>query len=101
MAACLPEDDGVRLHFRSKYFYSEPGTHEEIIAKLKCSHCTVRRDCLEYALVHHENDGIWGGLNERERKKLTIMADAFMTQQTESKHTSSYDSSDSSFPSTG
>jgi len=27
-------------------------------------------DCLEYALAHGEKFGIWGGLSERERRRL-------------------------------
>jgi WhiB family redox-sensing transcriptional regulator len=92
LAACQPEDDGERFHYRSKYFYSDAGSDEEIIAKLQCSHCTVRRDCLEYALVTHEEHGIWGGLNERERKKLYLLADTYLSQQSESKWLSSDDS---------
>jgi len=42
------------------------------IAKLVCKHCPVRIDCLEYAVVHKER-GIWGGLTERERRKLPSM----------------------------
>ena len=32
--------------------------------------CEVRAECLEYALQHDERFGIWGGLSERERRKL-------------------------------
>ncbi len=30
----------------------------------------VRAECLEYALAHDERFGIWGGLSERERRRL-------------------------------
>jgi WhiB family redox-sensing transcriptional regulator len=30
----------------------------------------VRNECLEYALVNGEKFGIWGGLSERERRRL-------------------------------
>jgi WhiB family redox-sensing transcriptional regulator len=30
----------------------------------------VREDCLEYALANGEKFGIWGGLSERERRRL-------------------------------
>jgi WhiB family redox-sensing transcriptional regulator len=30
----------------------------------------VRGECLEYALVNGEKFGIWGGLSERERRRL-------------------------------
>ena len=39
-------------------------------AKEVCRACTVRLDCLEYALVNGEKFGIWGGLSERERRRL-------------------------------
>ncbi|MET9260378.1 WhiB family transcriptional regulator [Amycolatopsis sp. NPDC004079] len=39
-------------------------------AKRICLGCQVKDDCLEYALVHDERFGIWGGLSERERRKL-------------------------------
>jgi WhiB family redox-sensing transcriptional regulator len=32
--------------------------------------CDVRAECLEYALLHDERFGIWGGLSERERRRL-------------------------------
>ena len=35
-----------------------------------CLTCDVRDECLEYALQHDERFGIWGGLSERERRKL-------------------------------
>ena len=32
--------------------------------------CPVRPECLEYALEVRETHGIWGGLNEMERRAL-------------------------------
>ncbi|UUT35728.1 WhiB family transcriptional regulator [Microbacterium elymi] len=39
-------------------------------AKRVCTTCEVRAQCLEYALQNDERFGIWGGLSERERRKL-------------------------------
>jgi WhiB family transcriptional regulator, redox-sensing transcriptional regulator len=39
-------------------------------AKEVCRGCVVREDCLEYALANGEKFGIWGGLSERERRKI-------------------------------
>lgn len=39
-------------------------------AKAMCACCPVRRPCLDYALRIREPHGIWGGLNEIERKQL-------------------------------
>jgi WhiB family redox-sensing transcriptional regulator len=30
----------------------------------------VREDCLEYALANGEKFGIWGGMSERERRRV-------------------------------
>jgi WhiB family redox-sensing transcriptional regulator len=42
----------------------------ERAAKAICKTCPVRRDCLDYAIRIREPHGIWGGLNEIERKQL-------------------------------
>lgn len=39
-------------------------------AKKVCGSCTVRSECLDYALANDERFGIWGGLSERERRRL-------------------------------
>ncbi len=38
-----------------------------------CRGCVVREDCLEYALANGEKFGIWGGLSERERRRIRRM----------------------------
>ncbi|MFA5566549.1 MAG: WhiB family transcriptional regulator [Acidimicrobiia bacterium] len=39
-------------------------------AKEVCRGCVVRFECLEYALVNAEKFGIWGGMSERERRRI-------------------------------
>ena len=39
-------------------------------AKEVCRGCVVREDCLEYALRNSEKFGIWGGMSERERRRI-------------------------------
>ncbi len=39
-------------------------------AKEICRTCPARRPCLDYAIAIREPHGIWGGLNEAERKQL-------------------------------
>ncbi|HEX9682272.1 MAG TPA: WhiB family transcriptional regulator [Acidimicrobiales bacterium] len=41
-------------------------------AKAICAGCEVRKECLDFALEIREQHGIWGGLNEAERKALLI-----------------------------
>ena len=40
----------------------------EAEAKDVCQKCSVRRDCLSYAVSAGERYGIWGGLNAQERR---------------------------------
>jgi WhiB family transcriptional regulator, redox-sensing transcriptional regulator len=42
----------------------------EAQAKDICATCSVRQPCLDYAIRIREPHGIWGGLNELERKQL-------------------------------
>jgi len=42
----------------------------EARAKAICASCPVRPECLEFALTIREPHGIWGGLNELERREL-------------------------------
>ena len=39
-------------------------------AKRVCSECPVSTACLDYALAKDERFGIWGGMSERERRRL-------------------------------
>lgn len=50
------------------FFPEKGGSTRE--AKKICLGCEVRHECLEYALEHDERFGIWGGLSERERRRL-------------------------------
>jgi WhiB family redox-sensing transcriptional regulator len=50
------------------FFPEKGGSTRE--AKRICSGCEVRAECLEFALAHDERFGIWGGLSERERRRL-------------------------------
>ncbi|WP_304516321.1 WhiB family transcriptional regulator [Cellulomonas sp. JH27-2] len=72
-----PEDDGLMgwqeralcAQTDPEAFFPEKGgsTRE---AKKVCTGCDVKAECLEYALANDERFGIWGGLSERERRKL-------------------------------
>jgi WhiB family transcriptional regulator, redox-sensing transcriptional regulator len=50
------------------FFPEKGGSTRE--AKQICASCEVRAECLEYALAFDERFGIWGGLSERERRRL-------------------------------
>jgi WhiB family redox-sensing transcriptional regulator len=40
------------------------------VAKAVCAACPVRTDCLEWALVTCQDAGVWGGLDEEERREI-------------------------------
>ncbi len=50
------------------FFPEKGGSTRE--AKKVCQSCEVRAECLDYALANDERFGIWGGLSERERRRL-------------------------------
>ena len=53
------------------FFPEKGGSTRE--AKRVCVGCDVRAECLEFALANDERFGIWGGLSERERRRLRMM----------------------------
>ena len=53
-------------HFERK----DEKEERETRAKAICATCSVRKACLDYAVRIREPHGIWGGLNELERKQL-------------------------------
>ena len=50
-------------------FFPERGASTKE-AKEVCRGCVVRDECLEYALSNGEKFGIWGGMSERERRRI-------------------------------
>ena len=68
-AACRGPQSAVFFppsHFERK----DEKEAREARAKAICAACPVRRPCLDYALRIREPHGIWGGLNEVERKQV-------------------------------
>lgn len=61
LANCLGVDPDL--------FFPERGASTRE-AKEVCRGCVVREDCLEYALANGEKFGIWGGMSERERRRI-------------------------------
>ena len=50
-------------------FFPERGESTEE-AKAVCEGCEIRVQCLEFALANGEKYGIWGGMSERQRRKI-------------------------------
>lgn len=54
----------------SQFERKDEKLEREMRAKDICAGCGVREPCLAYAVSIREPHGIWGGLNELERKQL-------------------------------
>lgn len=68
-AACRGDDAAVFYpppHFERK----EVRLARERLAQSICRQCAVASECLGYALRTREPHGVWGGLNEFERRRL-------------------------------
>jgi len=59
--ACAQGDPNV--------FFPHDGVGVEI-AKAICADCRVTGPCLEYALAHRIEHGVWGGCSERQRRRI-------------------------------
>ncbi|HEY1645300.1 MAG TPA: WhiB family transcriptional regulator [Candidatus Saccharimonadales bacterium] len=51
------------------FFHPEEGGDVDGNKKF-CFGCPVIDECLEYALEHREQRGIWGGTSERQRRRI-------------------------------
>jgi Transcription factor WhiB len=75
LPTCTPEEDpswralSLCLMFPSVDFFdgSRPNKRR---AKAICFECQVREECLQFALENKEEFGVWGGLDDVERKAL-------------------------------
>jgi WhiB family redox-sensing transcriptional regulator len=74
----VPPDDADELDWQDRglcgqtdpdAFFPDMGGSTRA-AKRVCRSCEVRAECLEFALVHDERFGVWGGMSERERRRL-------------------------------
>ncbi len=50
-------------------FFPSDGSGVERAMRV-CATCSVQSECLEYALEHRIEHGVWGGASERERRRI-------------------------------
>lgn len=60
-ALCAQVDPGI-------FFPDKPGPVAR--ARATCNTCPVQETCLDYAVENRIDGGVWGGVPERERRKL-------------------------------
>lgn len=63
------QDSALCAETDPEAFFPEKGMPADE-PKRVCRNCKVRAECLEYALEHGIRFGVWGGLSERERRRL-------------------------------
>ncbi len=69
-AAQCRTDNAVHFFAPGHLERKEEKDLRENAARALCAACPVRSDCLEHALAVREPHGIWGGLNEFERRRM-------------------------------
>jgi len=60
----------ARCHGLDPETFYPVSEHDAAEAKSVCALCPVREACLEHALTRREKHGVWGGLTERERRRV-------------------------------
>jgi WhiB family transcriptional regulator, redox-sensing transcriptional regulator len=65
-ASCIGEDPELFFPIGT----SEPALAQVAEAKTVCRACAVRSDCLEWSLATFQDAGVWGGLDEEERRVI-------------------------------
>ena len=70
-ADALCHRDSAVHFFPPGHFERREEKHSrEGAARALCRACPVQPECLEYALTVQDPHGIWGGMNELERRRL-------------------------------
>lgn len=70
----IPEEYEWMLHSacrgsETREFFPSNGSGVEAAQRV-CRTCPVQSECLEYALLHRIEQGVWGGASERERRRI-------------------------------
>jgi WhiB family redox-sensing transcriptional regulator len=70
----IPDEYAWMLHSLcrgadTREFFPSNGLGVEAAQRI-CRTCPVQEPCLEYALTHRIEQGVWGGASERERRRI-------------------------------
>lgn len=52
------------------FFPLDESEEASLEAKAICAACPVAEECLQYALATNQADGVWGGLDANERRRM-------------------------------
>jgi WhiB family transcriptional regulator, redox-sensing transcriptional regulator len=62
-------EDGNCRRYPAGVFFPSDGAGVDHARRI-CATCPVQEPCLEYALEHRVEHGVWGGCSERERRRI-------------------------------
>ena len=62
-------DHGNCRSYSSDFFFPADAVGIKA-AREVCASCSVRDDCLRYAIAHHVEHGVWGGTSEEVRRRM-------------------------------
>lgn len=62
-------DSGACQQTDPEAYFPDKGQHVNPLALITCRRCSIRAECLAYALDNGESYGVWGGASEKERRK--------------------------------
>ena len=65
-ASCLDQDPDLFFPVGT----TGPAVEQTARAKAVCRRCSVRRECLAWALDTCQDAGVWGGLGEEDRREI-------------------------------
>ena len=71
-AACLSAEPELFFPIGT----GDVSSHETAAAKTVCRRCEVVAECLDYALDTRQPHGVWGGLDEDERRAVAAEREA-------------------------
>ncbi|MGH2602017.1 MAG: WhiB family transcriptional regulator [Dehalococcoidia bacterium] len=60
---------GNCAHESPATFFPSDGVGVERARRI-CATCPVQEPCLEHALIHRIDHGVWGGTSERQRRRI-------------------------------
>jgi WhiB family transcriptional regulator, redox-sensing transcriptional regulator len=70
-AACREPQTASVFYAPPRFERKEDRLRRERAAKAICVQCSVRNECLEFAIETGETFGVWGGLTETERREVS------------------------------
>ena len=66
-------DDALCAQVDTELFFPEQGKSSREARKV-CRSCPVKKECLEWSLKTGQRFGVWGGMSERQRRKMRRIA---------------------------